>query len=107
MDPVNFWALSSDPNSNGAVKLLSSIPVTKNMPRYIDIDENSTDNRTNMRNLRNLFQGCAIFALWFGLASFIFGFSCAFDDFFILVQVIFAHIFIQLPYSPPSLRVPL
>jgi hypothetical protein len=60
-----------------------------------------------MRNIRNLFQGCAIFALWIGLISFIFGFSPAFDDFFILVQVIFAHIFIQLAYSPASFRVPL
>lgn len=77
------------------------------MPRYMDIDENNVDNRTNIRNFRNLFQGCAIFALWIGLVSFLFGFSCAFDDFFILTQVIFAHIFIQLPFSPPSLRIPL
>jgi hypothetical protein len=41
------------------------------------------------------------------LASFIFGFSTAFDDFFILVQVIFVHIFIQLAYAPASFRVPL
>ncbi len=49
-------------------------------------------------------QGIAIFALWISLASFIFGISSAFDDFFILIQVIFAHIFIQLAYQPPSLR---
>lgn len=61
----------------------------------------------DMRNLRNLFQGCAIFSLWIGLVSFIFGMSSAFDDFFILVQVIFVHIFIQSYYLPPSLKVPL
>jgi len=77
------------------------------MPRYIDIDQNNIDNRKNIRNLRNLFQGCAIFAMWIGLFSFFFGFSTAFDDFFTLIQVIFVHIFIQLAYSPPSFRVPL
>jgi hypothetical protein len=60
-----------------------------------------------MRNLSNLFQGCAIFALWIGLVSFIFGMSAAFDDFFVLVQVIFVHIFIQSYYLPPSLKIPL
>jgi hypothetical protein len=32
--------------------------------------------------------------------------SSAFDDFFILCQLIFVHIFIQMDYNPPSLRVP-
>jgi hypothetical protein len=104
-NPVEFWDLAT--NTGDRSKLLKSLPVSEPMPRYIEIDQNNIDNRKNMKNLRNLFQGCAIFALWIGLISFIFGFSSAFDDFFILVQVIFAHIFIQLAYSPPSLRVPL
>jgi hypothetical protein len=78
------------------------------MPRYIDVDEkNHVQDRMDMRNLSNLFQGCAIFALWIGLVSFIFGMSSAFDDFFVLVQVIFVHIFIQCYYLPPSLKIPL
>ena len=32
--------------------------------------------------------------------------SAAFDDFFILCQLIFVHIFIQMEYNPPSLRIP-
>jgi len=104
-DPVRYWDLTTD--SRGRAKIVSSMPVERDMPRYVDIDGNNVDNRKNIRNLRNLFQGCAIFALWIGLASFFFGFSSAFDDFFILVQVIFVHIFIQLAYNPPSFRVPL
>jgi hypothetical protein len=59
-----------------------------------------------MRNLFNLFRGCAILALFIGMASFLFGMSAAFDDFFLLCQVVFVHIFIQLSYNPPSLLVP-
>lgn len=105
MNPVGFWNLATKDGDRN--KLLSSMPVSNSMARYIEIDENNIDNRKNMRNLRNLFQGCAIFALWIGLLSFIFGFSPAFDDFFTLVQVLFAHIFIQLAYSPASFRIPL
>jgi hypothetical protein len=60
-----------------------------------------------MRNIKNLFAGCAILALFIGLASFFFGMSAAFDDFFILTQIIFVHVFIQLSYNPPSFRIPL
>lgn len=59
-----------------------------------------------MRNLFNLFRGCAILALFIGMGSFLLGMSAAFDDFLILCQVIFVHIFIQLNYNPPSLRIP-
>jgi hypothetical protein len=62
------------------------------------------DNRSNIRNIANLFKGCAILALWVGLFSFIVGMSAAFDDFFILCQIIFVHVFIQFAYNPPSVR---
>lgn len=59
-----------------------------------------------MQNLYNLFRGCAILALFIGLGSFLVGMSSAFDDFFILCQVIFVHVFIQLANNPPSIRIP-
>lgn len=94
-------------DANGAVEFISTRLVTNALPRYVNVDENSLSNRSSMRNLKNLFAGCAIIALWLGLASFLVGMSAAFDDFFILCQVIFVHIFLQLRDNPPSFRIPL
>ncbi len=66
----------------------------------------SVENRASTRNLYNLFRGCAILALFFGIASFLVAMSPAFDDFFLLTQLIFVHVFIQLESSPPSVRIP-
>ena len=59
-----------------------------------------------MRNLKNFFRGIAVLAMWIGLVSFLFGLSPAFDDLFILTQVIFAHIFIQSPWLSPTFKIP-
>lgn len=62
--------------------------------------------RTSCQNLFNLFRGCAILGLFIGLASFLVGMSAAFDDFLLLCQLVFVHVFIQLDHSPPSVRIP-
>ena len=92
--------------SNGQYQLVGQQPVASQIRRYIDVPESSINNRSSLRNLFNLFRGCAILALFIGLGSFLLGMSASFDDFFILCQLIFVHIFIQMPYNPPSLRVP-
>lgn len=77
------------------------------MVRYIYVDpHDDIKDRSSIRNLYNLFRGCAILALFIGMASFLLGMSAAFDDFFLLCQLIFVHIFIQLAWNPPSLRIP-
>lgn len=86
---------------------MSGITNNATLPRYVEVGQDSLSNRSSMRNLKNLFVGCAILALWIGLFSFLFGMSAAFDDFFILVQVIFVHIFIHMRNNPPSFRIPL
>lgn len=63
-------------------------------------------NRSSCRNLYNLFRGCAILGLFIGIASFLVGMSAAFDDFLLLCQLVFVHVFIQLDHSPPSVRIP-
>ena len=40
------------------------------------------------------------------IASFVFGMSAAFDDFFVLCQVVFVHVFVGMKQLPPSVRVP-
>ena len=59
-----------------------------------------------MRNIQNLFRGIAILAMFIGLASFLFGLSSAFDDLFLICQIIFVHIFIQGIYNPISFKIP-
>jgi hypothetical protein len=93
-------------DSNGNKDLISQQLVSAVMPRYINMDTDSVDNRSSTRNLYNLFRGCAILALFFGIASFLVGMSSAFDDFFILCQLIFVHVFIQFDYNPPSIIIP-
>jgi hypothetical protein len=70
------------------------------------MDTASVADRSSCRNLYNLFRGCAILGLFFGMASFLVGMSAAFDDFLLLCQLIFVHVFIKLDYSPPSVRIP-
>ena len=94
------------PTAEGQYSLVSQAAVASPVSRYVNIDQSFVNDRSSMRNLFNLFRGCAILALFFGMGSFLLGMSAAFDDFFILCQVIFVHIFIQLEYNPPSLRVP-
>jgi len=93
-------------DGNNNRRLFSQAKVATEIPRYIDIDQNDSQNRAHLRNLYNLFRGLAILALFIGLASFLFGLSTAFDDFFFLCQYIFVHVFIQLAYNPPSVRIP-
>lgn len=76
------------------------------MPRYVDMDSENVNNRSSTRNLFNLFRGCAIVALFLGIASFLFGMSSIFDDFLLLCQLIFVHVFIQFAYNPPSIIIP-
>lgn len=90
----------------GNRQTLSQRTVTEPIPRYIDIDMADVSDRSTLRNLYNLFRGCAILALFIGLASFLVGMSAAFDDFLLLCQLIFVHVFIMLRDSPPSVRVP-
>lgn len=102
---------ASNPNSlyfteSGNIKLISQNLVSALLPRYIDMDIDKVKDRSSSRNLYNLFRGCAILALFIGMASFLFGMSSAFDDFLILCQLIFVHVFIQLSYNPPSVRIP-
>lgn len=78
------------------------IPIT----RYTNVSTADVGDRSALRDFFNIFRGCAILALFIGMASFIFGMSAAFDDFFILCQVIFVHVFIQMDYNPPSIRIP-
>ena len=59
-----------------------------------------------MRNLQNLFRGIAILAMFIGLVSFFFALSSAFDDLFLLCQLVFVHIFIQSPFNPATFQVP-
>jgi hypothetical protein len=92
--------------AGGEYQLLSQQPVTTPITRYLDVSEQDINDRSSLRNLFNLFRGCAILALFIGLASFIVGMSSAFDDFFILCQLIFVHVFIQMDYNPPSIRIP-
>lgn len=99
VDTVSFGSPSN-------TQLITQTPVTSDIPRYVEINENNVSDRSSMRNLFNLFRACAVLGLFFGLASFFFGFSGAFDDFFVLCQLIFVHVFIQLPYNPPSVRIP-
>jgi len=94
------------PGSNGQYHLAGQQAVSTQITRYVDIPESSIGDRSSLRNLFNLFRGCAILALFIGLVSFLVGMSAAFDDFFILCQLIFVHIFIQMEYNPPSLRIP-
>lgn len=70
------------------------------------MDESSVSDRSNTRNLFNFFRGCAILGLFIGIASFLVGMSAAFDDFLLLCQLIFVHVFIQLADNPPSVRIP-
>lgn len=86
--------------------MVSQNSVQSNIPRYIDISVQNLNDRTSLGNLYNLFRGCAILGLFIGLLSFAVGMSAAFDDFFILCQLIFVHVFIQLEYNPPSIRIP-
>lgn len=86
---------------------LTQQQVSTSLPRYLDVDQSDVTDRSSLRNLFNLFRGCAILALFIGIVSFLFGMSAAFDDFFLLCQLVFVHVFIQLPWNPPSLRVPL
>ena len=90
----------------GEYTLISQTVVSTPMTRYVNIDQNSVNDRSSMRNLYNLFRGCAILGLFIGMGSFLFGMSAAFDDFFLLCQLIFVHVFIQLSYNPPSLLIP-
>ena len=91
---------------NGQYKLISQQPVSIPITRYIDITSSDVTDRSSLRNFFNLFRGCAILALFIGMASFIFGMSAAFDDFFVLCQLIFVHVFIQMDYNPPSVKIP-
>ena len=93
-------------SGDGQYSLISQVAVNVPMKRYIDIDSGAVSQRSNLRNIFNLFRGAAILGLFIGLGSFLFGMSAAFDDFFILCQVIFVHIFIQLDYNPPSIVIP-
>jgi hypothetical protein len=76
------------------------------MTKYVNIGIDAASHRSNLRNLYNIFRGAAILGLFIGMASFVFGMSAAFDDFFILCQLIFVHVFIQLKYNPPSIIIP-
>ena len=93
-------------SGDGQYSLISQVAVNVPMKRYIDIDSGAVSQRSNLRNIFNLFRGAAILGLFIGLGSFLFGMSAAFDDFFILCQVIFVHVFIQLDYIPPSIVIP-
>lgn len=83
-------------DSSGNHDLISQQSVTATLPRYVNMDLASVTDRSSCRNLFNLFRGCAILGLFIGMASFIVGMSAAFDDFLILCQLIFVHVFIQL-----------
>ena len=67
--------------------------VDGSLARFDSVD--TEDYQASMRNLRNLFRGVAVLAMWVGMISFLFGASSLFDDLFTLTQVIFVHIFIQ------------
>ena len=101
MKPGSIYTEKGDIN-----KPLSSKSEEVFFARYDEINENDSDPRSNMRNLQNLFRGISILAMFIGLASFFAGLSSAFDDLFILCQVIFVHIFIQSPYNPITFKVP-
>lgn len=60
-----------------------------------------------MRNLRNFFRGIAVLGMWIGMISFLFGISSAFDDLFILTQIIFVHVFIQSQWLAATFKIPL
>lgn len=100
-NPTYLYSQSSNNN-----QLVSQITVQSSIPRYIDISEQDLDYRTSLANLYNLFRGCAIIAMFIGMLSFVVNMSAAFDDFFLLCQLIFVHVFIQLDYNPPSIRLP-
>lgn len=70
------------------------------------MNTDDVNDRSSCRNISNLFRGCAILGLFIGMASFLVGMSAAFDDFLLLCQLIFVHVFIQLDYNPPSVRIP-
>jgi hypothetical protein len=93
-------------DDSGNRQTLSQRTVTAAIPRYIDVDMTDVNDRSTLRNLYNLFRGCAILGLFIGMASFLVGMSAAFDDFLLLCQLIFVHVFIMLRDSPPSVRVP-
>jgi hypothetical protein len=101
-DPTRF----SFKDEQGNSRLASQAKQTVSLPRYVEINEKSVTDRASIRNLFNLFRGCAILALFIGLASFLFALSHAFDDFLLLCQLLFVHVFIQLDFNPPSIRIP-
>ena len=76
-------------------------------PRYDEVNEEEVGYRSNARNFRNFFRGCALFGMFIGLVSFFFGFSSTFDDFFVLCQLIFVHVFINGLYNPLTIKIPL
>ena len=88
------------------IKPLQLAPLIDNFQRYDDISEADTEYRLDVRNLRNLFRGISILALFIGLISFFFGLSHLFDDLFVLCQLIFVHLFIQSPWLPATFKIP-
>lgn len=93
-------------DGSGNKDLITQQLVTATMPRYVEMNTENVSNRSSTRNLFNLFRGCAIVALFLGIASFLFGMSSVFDDFLLLCQLIFVHVFIQFAYNPPSIIIP-
>lgn len=102
--PDRAWSVFPDQDR---IKVLNLNPLEQPMPRYDDIPETDNENRVDTRNLRNLFRGISILALFIGLLSFFIGYSHLFDDLFVLCQVIFVHIFIQSPWLPATFKIPL
>lgn len=100
-DSVIFEGASGQYQQIGQNEARISITRYTNISTTADVAD-----RSALRNFFNMFRGCAILALFIGMASFIFGMSAAFDDFFILCQLIFVHVFIQMDYYPASIRVP-
>jgi len=45
--------------------------------------------------------------MFIGLFSFFFGLSSAFDDLFVLCQIVFVHIFIQSAYAVVTFKIPI
>ena len=100
-NPGSIFAEGSNIN-----KPLSSKSIEIPFPRYDEISEGDKDPRSNMRNLQNLFRGVAVLSMFVGLISFFFVVSSAFDDLFLLCQLIFVHIFIQSAYNPITFKIP-
>jgi hypothetical protein len=110
-NPDSMYSLF--PGTENLMQGLQLQPVYSPFSRYDDIfsvlDSNPNSGpryQANIRNLMNLFRGMSILALFAGLISFLFGVSEVFDDFFLLCQVIFVHIFIQSEWIPPTMTLP-